>query len=429
MFKRLSNGESVTLADGTVVSPDDCHGPEIPGERLLVVDCWSMDDVRRLPDLDGFSVFVHFTPHVILNDREYIEKFPVDKVNLCFAPTGETCYQKAEAYYTRILERVGSVLQPLSKQDVAVEVAPTFISLTGGDSFVLEPLDRRRPSFASAAPATNFTCELPSFRTFAVTVLGTSARSASPERNVPGFLIHYSNGFVLLDPGEGTLGQIRRRYGRSNTAIILEHLQMVWVSHTHHDHVGGLRTILEERARVTGRVIPVACGTANIRELAMIEGLTRPFLCDFVSIDMLDETWFRVDGLAVLTIPVFHCQGSKGCVLDIEGKWRVAYSGDRGTMDQFIHTAGKVDLLIHESTFIQPSQRGPYHSILEEALITAFEMDSTFVLLTHFSQTVSDDERTSELDNVVFAFDFFSFAYEDCPTVWAAMRVLYRAGK
>jgi ribonuclease Z len=270
---------------------------------------------------------------------------------------------------------------------------------------------------------------MPSFRTFAVTVLGTSARSPTPERNVPGFLIHYSNGFVLLDPGEGTLGQIRRRYGRSNAEMILKHLQMIWVSHSHQDHIGGLRTIFEERAQVTDRVIPVVCPPENIREFTVIERLTRPFLCNFVSIGTLDETWFGIDGLALLTIPVFHCQGSKGCVLDIEGKWRVAYSGDRGTMDKFVHTAGKVDLLIHESTFVQPSQRGPYHCVLEEALITAFEMDSPFVLLTHFSQSVNDDERTSELENVVFAFDFLSFAYEDCPKVWAAMQAIYKAGK
>jgi ribonuclease Z len=58
-------------------------------------------------------------------------------------------------------------------------------------------------------------------------------------------------GGVLLDAGEGTLGQLRRRYGPEGLKQIYADLKMIFISHMHADHHLGLHAILEDRFRVS----------------------------------------------------------------------------------------------------------------------------------------------------------------------------------
>jgi ribonuclease Z len=61
-------------------------------------------------------------------------------------------------------------------------------------------------------------------------------------------------GGVLLDAGEGTLGQIRRRFGTAGMAEqIYPNLKMIFISHMHADHHLGLRLVLEDRLKVCER--------------------------------------------------------------------------------------------------------------------------------------------------------------------------------
>ena len=48
-----------------------------------------------------------------------------------------------------------------------------------------------------------------------------------------------SQGGMLLDCGEGTYGQLRRRYGAATDEIVAG-LKCVWISHIHADHHAGL---------------------------------------------------------------------------------------------------------------------------------------------------------------------------------------------
>ena len=46
-------------------------------------------------------------------------------------------------------------------------------------------------------------------------------------------------GGLLLDCGEGTYGQLVRRYG-ADTDAVLAGLRLIWISHIHADHHAGL---------------------------------------------------------------------------------------------------------------------------------------------------------------------------------------------
>jgi len=84
-----------------------------------------------------------------------------------------------------------------------------------------------------------------------VTTLGTGSAIPSKYRNVSATHLDIPGvGGILLDCGEGSLGQLRRRFGPEGTIRILEELKMIYISHMHADHHLGLNSILREKVKV-----------------------------------------------------------------------------------------------------------------------------------------------------------------------------------
>ncbi|MED6204816.1 tRNAse Z trz4, mitochondrial [Stylosanthes scabra] len=81
-----------------------------------------------------------------------------------------------------------------------------------------------------------------------IVLLGTGSSQPSKYRNVSSIYINlFSKGGLLLDCGEGTLGQLKRRYGVSGADDIVRALRCIWISHIHADHHTGLARILALR--------------------------------------------------------------------------------------------------------------------------------------------------------------------------------------
>jgi ribonuclease Z len=57
------------------------------------------------------------------------------------------------------------------------------------------------------------------------------------------------SGSVLLDCGEGTLGQLRRHFG-DNASSVLRDIRCIFISHIHGDHHMGLSKLLSQRRKV-----------------------------------------------------------------------------------------------------------------------------------------------------------------------------------
>ena len=92
-------------------------------------------------------------------------------------------------------------------------------------------------------------------------VLGSGSARPSPVRNCSGVLLYATSRApaagpsgpvvwaLLLDCGEGILGQIETHFSAATAAAVLGTLAGVWVSHAHADHHAGLPALLE---RVNG---------------------------------------------------------------------------------------------------------------------------------------------------------------------------------
>lgn len=81
--------------------------------------------------------------------------------------------------------------------------------------------------------------------------LGTGSSQPAKHRNVTGIYIHlYERGGILLDCGEGTYAQLKRRYGAKGADDVLVGLKFIWISHMHADHFLGLPRILSARRQL-----------------------------------------------------------------------------------------------------------------------------------------------------------------------------------
>ncbi|XP_071712234.1 tRNase Z TRZ3, mitochondrial [Rutidosis leptorrhynchoides] len=81
-----------------------------------------------------------------------------------------------------------------------------------------------------------------------IVLLGTGSSQPSKYRNVSSIFINlFSKGSIMLDCGEGTLGQLKRRYGIEGADDAVRRLKCIWISHIHADHHTGLARILALR--------------------------------------------------------------------------------------------------------------------------------------------------------------------------------------
>lgn len=91
-----------------------------------------------------------------------------------------------------------------------------------------------------------------------ISTLGTGSAIPSKYRNVSATMLEVPDltadgktGRILLDAGEGTLGQMRRLFGVEGMRKFYVELGMVFISHMHADHHLGLQAVLEDRFAVS----------------------------------------------------------------------------------------------------------------------------------------------------------------------------------
>ena len=83
---------------------------------------------------------------------------------------------------------------------------------------------------------------------------GTGSAIPCKHRNVSGIYFEMSTrNSILLDIGEGTVGQLLRARHGDNQTEVLKGIRAVWISHPHADHHLGILRLLTERSRLTDR--------------------------------------------------------------------------------------------------------------------------------------------------------------------------------
>lgn len=277
---------------------------------------------------------------------------------------------------------------------------------------------------------------------------GTGSAIPCKYRNVTGMMYKGPDGrSMLLDVGEGTIGQLLRLQSSPDyKRELLESIKAVWISHPHADHHLGLLHLLHERRSsepvlllasdplfrfleeycaivpsVSGSYIPV-----NSWSLIHSENVLANRLCEVLGIS------------GCKTVPVTHCPHSFAIILDGTDFGKIVYSGDCRPSHQLADAGIDADLLIHEATFEDGMEEEAClkrHSTVSEALGVADRMKAKGIVLTHFSQRypkippIPQGEKVWDFP-IVFAFDYMRLSPETIKTaarVTPALRLLFPA--
>ncbi|GAA5821347.1 hypothetical protein JCM10212_000982 [Sporobolomyces blumeae] len=289
----------------------------------------------------------------------------------------------------------------------------------------VEETERRAAGKATAKPEHDLV----------VTPLGTGSAIPSKYRNVSSTLLHLpprpdaggmskpEREYVLLDAGEGTWGQISRRFGATrrmgpegheedSAEDVLKGIKMIFISHLHQDHHAGLAMLLKKRAQLeppaTDPLTIVAPPNARtyLVEQAQLFELGLAFDGDVRFIDNFflepgktltegsrastayEAVLKQLDLEAILAVPVLHRCRAWGIVITHNSGWRAVFSGDTMPCEDLVEHGRGANLVIHEATIeddLPEVALAKGHSTFAQAIDIATRMRADHLLLTHFS--------------------------------------------
>ena len=271
---------------------------------------------------------------------------------------------------------------------------------------------------------------------------------------------------MLADCGEGSLGQLHRRFGAKGAEDIIRRLSLVWISHIHADHHVGLPALLAARTRLLGPDCPplLVVGPRPLRRALGSYAALEPMRFRFVeaahttpeanaaaaagTLNEDNELVVPADvhaalveakksfGLSKLeSVRVVHCAHSFGLVIesDDSAPWKIVFSGDTRPCDALVTAAKDATILIHEATFddsMLEEAIGKKHCTTKEAVEAGAAAGAYRTLLTHFSQRYPKVPVIDEnfVHHVAIAFDLMTVRLTDLPHLPAlvpAVKVLF----
>jgi ribonuclease Z len=483
-FGLLTRGKSVTTESGRVVHPHEVMEPTVLGTGVAICDLpdpdyvagfvshreWS--NIEEVQKIVG-AFFYILGPGVAHHPElvKFMERFPASK-HIIAAPDvcPDSIHLQGAGSISARLNLLDPVFFPPLQSTTMPEVQPPGDALPSevGLMFQIQPTwevirsNVEEPFSAEAAlqnfgePGVNFIAaaietreslsdnppekeEFPGSDVEVIT-LGTGSASPSKYRNVSSTLITIpGNCSILLDCGEGTVGQMKRVLGREEFARRAVDVKALYISHLHADHhLGSIAFLKEQRQllraagqgdRPTYVVAPdrfwhwlsdfSSVEDFGIESLIFIpnEGLRRSggvFMAPLNYSQLLDD--LKLDKWE--TAPAFHCQASFTTALTFENEFKLAYSGDTRPTPSFVHIGREATLLVHEATFDEElieEAIAKRHSTIGEAIRAGKDMRARKTALVHFSQRYPKAPTFGEDDaaDVVYGFDYMRFRVGD----------------
>ncbi|EAY22671.1 metallo-beta-lactamase superfamily protein [Trichomonas vaginalis G3] len=418
-FKKLKEGNSVTLENGQVITAEMCIGNVEKGGKILITEVLDLKDLEILKNIEDYVCIVHFSSPEMLKQEQYQAKFANAQTNIAFNMDGRICYYTGYDFFEKHHKKDPKLVDKLAVGKPAENIG-IFKSYFNGDVFVAFPESKR--GFSRAYKLRDFEEYEPpklQFNKLAITMLGTNAGFTHLHRVASSIIVHTNDGNIILDCGEGFLEQLRRKYGLEQANQMIADTLAVYTTHFHWDHCGGIQSLLAERRKFTNRRIPVFCDDFFIEYLKCDEQTDGDYNVDFI---LRNENTFNYNKFVLRTIPTEHCENSMGCCLDYDGL-RVAYPGDHHILDKFGETVGHCDILIHEATKgdREDSHEEAWgHSSVWSAEKIGNNLGAKLNVITHISKRFQEKEITAPSPNMVFAFDFMTVRLEDKDELRAA---------
>lgn len=217
-------------------------------------------------------------------------------------------------------------------------------------------------------------------------VLGSGTSVPHPHRAAAAFWLESESGLILLDCGADSA----HRLAQEN--VDWPNLDVIWISHLHLDHCGGLASFLfglrwAPQTQIRKKPLQIV-GCRGIKDvLRAIDDsnhyrlLEQPFPIEILEVS--DNSEFEMlPGLRAQTFSTPHTPESTALRLTSDDGTSLVYTSDTGYSEELAKFASGADLLLMECSFfgIKPT---PKHLNLEEAMRLAHIAAPRRLVLTH----------------------------------------------
>ena len=490
LYGQLKAGKTVYLEDGKVVEAKEVLSDPSPPTRCLVVDCPSQHYLPSLLKKLGkerrgdaaFAYVFHFTPNSVMSTQDYrkwLEEFGGEGCkHVVLNETNEGMSSaKLLTYHSRLkmiapdlFPNLHGATTPVRENSDTIQarnalrllVKPnTKIDDSKVEFFNQEEAEREVYSahgFTIKAAHTKMVPDLSKPEYPRVTLLGTGSSIPNKYRNVTCILVeHKPDSFIVLDCGEGSVGQMYRHFGPERAQDIMRKTRAVYISHSHADHHLGLINFIQHRSEAFRRGGGAAAaggpaGRESVDKLYVIapgrflpefylkyHTEFEPFLedayqvrCEHLILMTAKGTqqktqilfpWVMKEMLEyvgiknIFTSRAQHCPLSYCLSITTEDDFKLVFTGDTRPNEDLVELGRHLktpDLVIHEATMEHLFQKDAImkrHSTFVEAIESSREMGAAFTLLTHFSQRYAKVPVLDEIEgreNVGIAFDHLS---------------------
>lgn len=478
----LKQGLNVTKEDGTIVYSKDVVEANEPKTTFIVLECPTeeyLDSITNHPTFLKYQTestekenevhcIFHFTPEKIFTTQQYqdwIKKFP-SKTEHIILNDENTCMGSEAVYKNQsLLNMLHPEIFPLLNKDCfekdkeiknnnfhrartaqILNIRPNVSTLINNEIYkesqnyidevlkipnltnVLKELKVIIDEKSSELNLNNIS-DYPR-----IIMLGTGCSVPNKIRNTSSILLRINKDTsILLDCGEGTLGQIIRYYGVLEGLNILRTIKAIYISHIHADHHLGLIALLLQRKKITSQKLYLLSPKNLMPWLNFYNDRFESIAHQYILMDNSNvylnyhrlpttfelELYNKLNINEINTIHVPHCKYSFGIAITLKNNKKIVYSGDTIFCHNLITLGQNCDLLIHEATMedgLEKLAKSKLHSTTSQAINVGKFMNAKFILLTHFSQRYSKIPSIPDKEtNVGLAYDFMEFKLPQLP--------------